>query len=97
MGTFEEEHKKRLFGRWSKISSELIKVLVEVDQDNARAILEEIGIILLSYPKTDNFLLEYDIFLNSKKNLLDTRTKDAEDNVVNIVEFKNRNSEDKET
>lgn len=97
MTIFEDERKKRLFKRWGNVSKDLIKVLAEVDDANARAILEEIGFILLSYPAVDNFLMEYEEHLYNKKskiNLLDVYEKENKNNVVNIFEFKNKKLEE---
>jgi hypothetical protein len=95
MSTLEEERKKKLFMRWNKLSKDLTKLIYDIDRDNARPILEEMGYTLLSYPNMDQFLIEYDTYLFNKqpkpgKNSLDKNEKEPQDNVVNIFDFKNK-------
>jgi tRNA nucleotidyltransferase/poly(A) polymerase len=91
MSNFDELKKKKMFVRWNKISNELTKLVLEVDKENARQILEEIGFMLLSYPSMEKFMLEYEIYLHTKEKLkksVDKKPKKRENNVVSIFDFK---------
>jgi len=96
MSSFEEERKKKLFNRWNKLSKDMSKIIFDIDHENARPILEEIGYTLLSYPNMDMFLLEYEKYLfdkqSSKKKSSDK--EESENNVINIFDF--RDKKDKE-
>jgi hypothetical protein len=93
MSSFEEERKKKMFARWNKISKDLTKLIVEIDRENARGILEELGYIFLSYPSIDAFIIEYDTYLfnkSKKKKPVDKSEKETQNNVVNIHDFINK-------
>lgn len=99
MSEFDDAHKKKLFARWNKISKDLTKLVLEIDRDNARPLLEEIGFMLLSYPEMENFLIEYEMYLYSKektKKPVDKKLKERENNVVSIFDFIGRNKNKEE-
>lgn len=100
MTDFNEEYKKKLFAKWNKLSKEMTKVILEIDRENARPILEEIGYILLTYPEMQKFIIDYEMFLNKKakaKKSIDKKPKkreNEEDKVVSIFDFMGRNKKE---
>jgi hypothetical protein len=99
MSSFDDAYKKKLFTRWNKLSKDLTKMILEIDRENARQVLEEIGFMLLSYPEMEKFIIEYEMYLNSKeksKKSVDKKLKESENNVINIFDFIGRTKKEED-
>jgi hypothetical protein len=96
MSDFKDAYKKKLFTRWNKLSKDLTKLILELDKENARPILEEISFILVSYPDMESFMREYDAYLTSKETpskSVSKKSKEKENNVISIFDFKSKKSD----